>query len=60
MHFFFDHLFHLYYMYLFVFVIQLQESLLMFPGVLNPLLDKCGVHTDSSTSHPFFSQPDYR
>ncbi|XP_052815110.1 transcription factor 25-like [Mya arenaria] len=38
---------------------QLQDSLLMFPGVLNPLLDKCGVQADSSASHAFFTQPEY-
>uniref|UniRef100_A0A1B6CWB0 Transcription factor 25 n=1 Tax=Clastoptera arizonana TaxID=38151 RepID=A0A1B6CWB0_9HEMI len=35
----------------------LQNALIMFPGVLIPLLDKCNVQTDSRvTSHPFFKQ----
>ncbi|XP_067652237.1 ribosome quality control complex subunit TCF25-like isoform X2 [Haliotis asinina] len=33
----------------------LQSSLIMFPGILMPLLDKCSVNPDSAvTSHPFF------
>ncbi|KAK8761270.1 nuclear localized protein 1 [Amblyomma americanum] len=35
---------------------MLQESLIMFPGVLMPLLDKCGVQPDSEvTKHGFFA-----
>ncbi|XP_037291479.1 nuclear localized protein 1 isoform X2 [Rhipicephalus microplus] len=35
---------------------MLQESLIMFPGVLKPLLDKCGVQPDSEVAkHTFFS-----
>jgi hypothetical protein len=30
--------------------IQLQEALIMFPGVLLPLLDKCSVEPDSNVS----------
>lgn len=42
---------------------MLQDSLLMFPGMLNLLLDKCGVQADEAASHPHFkeaevSQPD--
>ena len=34
---------------------MLTESLLMFPGVLTPLLDKCGVAPDQRVcSHAFF------
>ncbi|KAJ8682073.1 hypothetical protein QAD02_017865 [Eretmocerus hayati] len=34
----------------------LQTALIMFPGVLMPLLDKCSVQTDSKvTSHNFFT-----
>ncbi|CAH0547273.1 unnamed protein product [Brassicogethes aeneus] len=34
----------------------LQEALLMFPGVLIPLLEKCSVQIDNRVSnHPFFS-----
>ncbi|KAG9474946.1 hypothetical protein GDO78_003420 [Eleutherodactylus coqui] len=33
----------------------IQQALLMFPGVLIPLLDACGVQPDSAVaSHPFF------
>ncbi|KAG8562991.1 hypothetical protein GDO81_015891 [Engystomops pustulosus] len=33
----------------------LQQALIMFPGVLIPLLDACGVQPDSAVaSHPFF------
>lgn len=33
----------------------LQEALLMFPGVLKPLLEKCSVQTDSRIStHTYF------
>lgn len=36
-------------------LLQLQESLLMFPGLLLPLLDKCGISPDKEvTSHNFF------
>lgn len=35
---------------------MLQESLIMFPGVLMPLLDKCGVQPDSEVAkHTFFA-----
>ena len=38
------------------FILQLQKSLLMFPGLLMPLLDKCSVNPDSEvTSHIFFN-----
>ena len=34
----------------------LQKALIMFPGVLIPLLDKCSVQPDSRvSSHPFFT-----
>lgn len=34
---------------------MLQDSLIMFPGVLTPLLDKCGIQPDAEVSkHPFF------
>ncbi|XP_069701735.1 ribosome quality control complex subunit TCF25 [Periplaneta americana] len=34
----------------------LQKALIMFPGVLLPLLDKCSVQPDSRvSSHPFFT-----
>ncbi|EEC00813.1 conserved hypothetical protein [Ixodes scapularis] len=34
---------------------QLQDSLIMFPGVLTPLLDKCGIQPDAEVSkHHFF------
>ena len=34
---------------------QLEESLLMFPGLLMTLLDKCGISPDKRvTAHPFF------
>lgn len=34
---------------------MLQESLIMFPGLLMPLLDKCGVQPDSQVAkHAFF------
>ncbi len=39
-----------------VYVLQLQRGLLMFPGVLMPLLDKCGISPDSQVAtHAFFS-----
>ncbi|XP_052269537.1 transcription factor 25-like isoform X2 [Dreissena polymorpha] len=38
---------------------KLQESLLMFPGMLAPLLDKCGVQADASATHAFFKQAEY-
>lgn len=35
--------------------ILLQKALIMFPGVLIPLTEKCNVQTDSRiTSSPFF------
>jgi hypothetical protein len=35
---------------------RLQNALIMFPGVLLPLLDKCSVQPDSRvSSHPFFT-----
>lgn len=40
---------------------MLQNSLLMFPGILTPLLDKCSIQPDKSASHAFFkssSQPE--
>ncbi|KAL4234568.1 Transcription factor 25 [Mactra antiquata] len=42
---------------------MLQDTLLMFPGMILPLLDKCGVQADDSTSHTYFrdaeqSQPE--
>ncbi|CAN8009696.1 unnamed protein product [Ixodes pacificus] len=34
---------------------MLQDSLIMFPGVLTPLLDKCGIQPDAEVSkHHFF------
>lgn len=33
---------------------MLQNGLLMFPGVLTPLLDKCSIQPDKSASHSFF------
>jgi hypothetical protein len=34
----------------------LQKALIMFPGVILPLLDKCSVQPDSRVStHPFFT-----
>lgn len=34
----------------------LQESLIMFPGVLIPLLEKCSIQTDARvSSHSFFT-----
>ncbi|OXU28086.1 hypothetical protein TSAR_013885 [Trichomalopsis sarcophagae] len=34
----------------------LQNALIMFPGVLNPLLDKCSINTDSKVKfHEFFT-----
>ena len=36
--------------------LQLQNGLLMFPGVLMPLLDKCGINPDKEvSSHAYFS-----
>jgi hypothetical protein len=36
--------------------VLLQKALIMFPGVLLPLLDKCSVQPDSRVSnHPFFT-----
>jgi hypothetical protein len=36
--------------------VLLQKALIMFPGVLLPLLDKCSVQPDSRvSSHPFFT-----
>ncbi|XP_069595112.1 ribosome quality control complex subunit TCF25 [Ranitomeya imitator] len=33
----------------------LQQSLIMFPGILIPLLDTCGIQPDTNvSSHPFF------
>jgi len=35
--------------------IQLQNSLLMFPGLLFPLLDKCGIAADRTVQdHEYF------
>ncbi len=40
----------------FLWILQLQNALLMFPGVLMPLLDKCSISPDKEvTSHPYFS-----
>ena len=37
-------------------LLQLQNGLLMFPGVLMPLLDKCGINPDKEvSSHAYFS-----
>ena len=37
----------------------LQKALIMFPGVLLPLLDKCSVQPDSRvSSHPYFTTRD--
>lgn len=34
----------------------LQEALLMFPGVLMPLLEKCSIQADKRVSaHPYFT-----
>ncbi|KAK3085888.1 hypothetical protein FSP39_010034 [Pinctada imbricata] len=34
---------------------MLQDALIMFPGMLTPLLDKCGINPDAQvTSHSFF------
>lgn len=33
---------------------MLQDSLLMFPAVVRPLLEKCSVQGDSSVSHQYF------
>lgn len=39
----------------------LQNALIMFPGVLLPLLSKCGVQADSRVaSHAFFSTAENR
>lgn len=39
----------------------LQNALIMFPGVLIPLLEKCSVQTDSKvSSHSFFTASDNR
>ncbi|NP_001091405.1 transcription factor 25 L homeolog [Xenopus laevis] len=36
----------------------IQQALIMFPGVLLPLLDSCGVQPDATVqSHPFFGSP---
>ena len=38
-----------------LFATQLQTSLLMFPGLLHPLLDKCGIAADRSVQdHHYF------
>ncbi|XP_045193322.2 transcription factor 25-like [Mercenaria mercenaria] len=38
---------------------MLQDSLLMFPGMLSPLLDKCGVQADQSATHVYFKDAEY-
>ena len=36
-------------------MLQLQTSLLMFPGMLLPLLDKCGIAADHAVqNHQYF------
>ena len=35
--------------------LQLQKSLIMFPGLLIPMLDKCSIVPDAQVAaHPFF------
>lgn len=35
---------------------SLQEALIMFPGVLHSLLDKCSIEGDKAAMHPYFME----